>query len=322
MDIRDHYGLALAVVEPEELADRPWAGPGQDIDVVRVVDPPAPVWQELADQGFLRKPAAVAWVAELGSGEDEFLSRLRRFARQDIRRAQRRAAAGLAEVVEEPVSPGTLDRFLALYTDRVAQMDFGVPFALGHRQAILNGPDKFFGVFAYEGEELAGGCLVRECPDDDAAVLRFSAVTAEWRRAGLPRALYCSALRVARGKGYRWATLGNEPNLIGHLTKPGLFRFKTDLGFRTMPSQDFADPSGHDEADLVLRLDRLHDPTFLLAYADPLDAAERRLAGHLFCEAPLDSAPYAAPFLTSTALAMPAQRRNGTGNVASGPGSD
>ncbi|MCM2578733.1 GNAT family N-acetyltransferase [Streptomyces meridianus] len=317
MEIRDHYGLALAVVGPEELAARPWARPGRDIDVVRVVDPPATFWPELGAHGFLRKPSAVAWVAELGSGEEEFLSRLRRTARRDIRRAQRdAAAAGLTEVIEEPVSPAALDRFLALYADRVAQMDFGVPFALGHRDAVLDGPDKFFGVFAYAGEELAGGCLVRECPDDDAAVVRFSAVTAEWRRSSLARVLYLTALRVARSKGYRWATLGNEPNLIGHLTKPGLFRFKADLGFRTVPSQDFADPDGHDEADLVLRLDRLNDPTFLLAYADPVDAAERRLAGHLFCVTPQDTAPYAAPFLISTSPTLPAGHRCG---AAGGP---
>lgn len=306
MEIRDHYGLTLAVVEPDEVAAAPWKAAERPVDVVRVLRPPEPAWAELAAHGFLRKPSAVAWVAEVGAGEEEFLAGLRRVPRRDIRRAQRRAAAsGLVEVIEEPVSPAALDRFLALYADRVARMDFGVPFALDHREAVLNGPDKWFGVFAHEGGELAGGCLVRECPDDDTAVVRFSAVTATWRRAGLARVLYFTALRVARAKGYRWATLANEPNLIGHLTKPGLFRFKRDLGFITVPSQDFADPDGHDEADLVLGLDTLHDPTFLLAYADPLSAADRRLAGHLFCRAPLDTAPYTAPFLASVRLAEP-----------------
>ncbi|MQY12353.1 hypothetical protein SRB5_24860 [Streptomyces sp. RB5] len=296
MEIRDLYGLALAVVGPDELAAEPWTRAPEHIDVVRLPEPPAGA----LPAGFVRKPASVTWAAELGADEESFLARLDRRGRRDIRRSRERARdAGLRQVTEEPVSEATLDAFLGLYEERVGDMRFGVPFALGYRDAVLHGPEKFFGVFAWEGDELVGGTLVLERPGADTAVLRFSAVSAKWRKASLARALYTAAMDVARAKGYRWATLGNEPNLLGHLTRPGLLVFKTDLGFAAVPAQDFADPQLTDEADLILSLAALDDPTLILGYADQEDPADRRLAGYLIREAPVDAAVYTVPFLTA-----------------------
>ncbi|MCF6522646.1 GNAT family N-acetyltransferase [Streptomyces sp. JJ36] len=282
MEIQDRYGLTLALVDPGELASEPWLRTGRRLDVVRVPDPPAGRWEELAARGFVRKPGLLTWVAEPAPDEETHLRTLSRLARRNLRAARRRAAeAGLRETVEDPVTPGTLDRFLALYKERVAEMRFGVPFALDHRDAVLHGPRRFFGVFAHEGEELAGGVLALECPAAGALVLRFSAVSAAWRRHSLARVLYFSALREGRARGCTRATLGNEPNLLGHLTEPGLLQFKTALGFRPVPSHAFGDPHATDEADLVLRVGApgLSDPTVMLGYA----AAERGapLAAHL-----------------------------------------
>lgn len=339
MELRDHYGLALAVIEPAELDRRPWAQVRERIDVVRLPEPPAGLAGELATRGFVVKPSAVTWLAELGADEAAFLGLLERADRQSIRRAQRRAAAaGLREVVADPVTPELLDRFLVLYAARVARMRFGVPFALDYRDTVLNGPDKFFGVFAVAGDgvggggadgtDVVGGVLVLERPDIRTAVLRFSAVSAGWRRRSLPRALYTAALRIAREKGYEFATLGDEPNLSGHLTKPGLFVFKAGLGFRPVPAQDFTDPAGTDEADLVLRLGALSDPTLILGYPASAPGGEhtgaggaggtgggssppaaaggpRQLAVNLVCESPVNTALYAAPSLAPTVLRRP-----------------
>ncbi|MDX2759976.1 GNAT family N-acetyltransferase [Streptomyces europaeiscabiei] len=298
MEIVDRYGLALALIEPSDLAGEPWTRSDQHIDVVRLPNPPADTWDELTRRGFVRKPSLLTWVAELGADEDGFLAGLDRSARQTVRRAQRQAAAaGVRENVEDPVTPATLDRFFSLYQERVADMRYGVPFALDHRDAILHGPRKFFGVFAYDGEELVGGCLALECPAVSTLVLRFSAVSAAYRRSSLPRVVYFSVLRAARARGYARATLGNEPNLMGHLTQPGLLRFKAGLGFRAVPSHECADPQASDEADLVLRLKALSDPTLILGYAG------RRLAAHLISEKPMEAAEaqlYTAPFLEPT----------------------
>ncbi|RLL69653.1 hypothetical protein [Streptomyces sp. Z26] len=328
MEIQDLHGLAVARVTPAELADEPWLRTDRRVDVVRLPDPPVALWDELAARGFVRKPALLTWVAELGPDEDAYLAGLGRIARQDVRRAQRHAAdAGLREVVEDPVSPETLDRFLALYAERVAGMRFGVPFALDHREAVLHGPRRFFGVFAYEPGAyepgagpvsgagpgaLVGGTLVLEAPAVDTVVLRFSAVSERWRRSSLARHLYLAALRAGRARGYGRATLGNEPNLLGHLTRPGLLRFKAGLGFRAVPSHECGDPHAADEADLVLRLDALDDPTLILGYAGRDPVARGRLAGRLISRTPVDTAPYAVPFLESVTVRPPALDAPGT----------
>lgn len=323
MEIVDRYGLTLALVGPEELVDEPWLGADRPVDVVRVPAPPAAAWDELAARGFVHKPSVLTWVSALGPDEETHLAGLSVNARKSIRYARNQVvAAGLREVVEDPVTPESLDRFYALYRERVAEMRTGVPFGLDYRDAILHGPRPFFGVFYYEGEEMAGGVLVLECPGVDVVVLRFSAVSARWRRTSVARPLYLATLAACRARGYRQATMGNEPNLMGHLTQPGLMRFKTGLGFRAVPSQEAADPQGGDEADLVLRLTTLNDPTLILGYAGrqarrqpgevpggaPVGAVGSALTAHLISAAPVDTTLYDAPFLTGVEVRAPGSR--------------
>lgn len=125
--------------------------------------------------------------------------------------------------------------------------------------------------------------------------IRFSAVTPEWRSASLARTLYFSAMRTAREKGYKWVSLGDEPNLYGHVAKAGLFRFKAAMGFECVPSRDNHDPRGRDVADLVLNLDNLCDPCLVLAYSP--DGVDGELSAHLFSATEQDPRHYAAPFL-------------------------
>ncbi|MEV8534447.1 GNAT family N-acetyltransferase [Streptomyces sp. NPDC051211] len=311
MRVIDEHGLSVALIEPGELAAEPWATADPHIDVVRMQNPPAELWPELDARGFIRKPEMLTWLARLRSDEDEFLARLETKARQDIRRSQRRAAEALREVVQDRVEPETLDRFLTLYEERVAGMQYGVPYARRHREAVLHGPQKYFAVFAFEGEELVGGCLVLECPDEDAIRIRFSAVSESWRKSSLARTLYFAAMRTARLKGYLWATLGDEPNLYGHLTQAGLFAFKVNMGFEAIASQEFADPTGCDEADLVLNLTALNDPCLILGYSPEPDGPA--LTGHLITEAGADARKFSAPFLAKTELRPPGPPR-GTQN--------
>ncbi|MFD8595156.1 GNAT family N-acetyltransferase [Kitasatospora sp. NPDC059646] len=284
MKLIDEHGLSVALIDPEELAARPWLSTDRHVDVVRMLRPPADRVGELRAAGFVVKPEMLTWLAELGPDEDDFLARLKPDPRRDIQRAQRRSAV-LREEVQDRVDADTLDRFLALYEERVSLMQYGVPYAKRHREAVLHGPQKYFGVFAFEDEELVGGCLVAECPDVSAIRVRFSAVTEHWRRyASLSRTLYFTAMRTARLKGLRYATLGDEPNLYGHLTSIGLFEFKTAMGFRAVPSQDFGDPTGCDEADLVLNFTALNDPGLILGYPPDAPVGDRRLRGYFLTE--------------------------------------
>lgn len=302
MRIVGEHGITIALVEPDELASTPWTDLSDPVDLVRMTAPPPEVWDRLAELGFIRKPNTLTWVTRLGSDEDSYLAGLVKKPRQLVRRAQR-AAESLRTEVQDRVHESTMDQFLALYEDRVAQLRYGVAYGSRHREAVLNGPPKFYGVFAFDGDELAGGCLVQECPDDDAIRVRFSAVTESWRRASLARALYFRAMGVARDKGYTYATLGDEWNLYGHMTQPGLFTFKAEMGFEAVASQDFGDPDGHDEADLVLRLTNLADPTMMLGYV-----ADNRLHAHVFSDSAADVDRYRAPFLAGATSHRPGTR--------------
>ncbi|MGX6601658.1 GNAT family N-acetyltransferase [Micromonosporaceae bacterium Da 78-11] len=297
MEITEFHGLSIARITPGDLSDRPWASSREHIDVVRLPDPPAGAWTELAEAGFIRKPAWLSWIAELRDDEGDFLSRLDAKARQDIRRAHKRAEQDLELVVHDRLDAATVDRFLELYRHQVADMTYGVAIACQQRDRLLSGDEKYFGVFALQAGEMVGGCLVLECPDQEAVRIRFSAVTDRWRRDSLARTLYFAAMRTARTKGYRWATLGDEPNLYGHLTKAGLFPFKVKMGFHCVPAQDFHDKSAADEADLVLRLDHLCDPCLILGY-DPDSTTGRELMAHVIADPPADLRRYAAPFLS------------------------
>ncbi|GGX87878.1 hypothetical protein [Streptomyces hiroshimensis] len=316
MEIIDDFGLPVAVIGAGELASAPWARAApESVAVVRMTDPPPELHGELARRGFVRKPSTVTWRAALGGGEEEFLRRMPRKSRQRIHQARRTIAReDLREVVEDRISPEGLDLFLDLYEERVAGMPYGVAFARRHRETILYGPEKYFAVFLYRGEALEGGTLALECPDESAVRLRWSAVTEAARQACLPRALYCATMRVAREKGYAWATLGDDPNLYGHIPRPGLFTFKASMAFEAVPSQDFADPGGFDEADLVLSLDALTQPVLMLGYADGVDGGNGRAPGRedgragrglrafLVSGSPVDAEPYSAPFLSGPAV--------------------
>ncbi|MFI8106531.1 GNAT family N-acetyltransferase [Streptomyces sp. NPDC086023] len=306
MDIVDEHGLSVALITPTELASRPWLSSSRSVDVVRMTEPPAACHDELAEAGFVLKPELLCWKAELGSDETGFLARLDNKSRQDIRRARTRAESVLRFSVHDTLVPEILDPFLSLYGDRVAEMAYGIPIAVRQRDRLLGGAEKYFAVLAHDGDELVGGCVVRECGDEDAVRIRFSAVTEQWRRHSLARTLYFAAMRTGREKGYRWATLGDEPNLYGHLTKAGLFSFKVNMGFRCVPSQDFHDPEGRDVADLILSLTNLSGPCLVLGYAaDP--AGDRTLRAELFTDDPAGTDPrrYAAPFLASVGVRAP-----------------
>ncbi|WP_328928110.1 GNAT family N-acetyltransferase [Streptomyces sp. NBC_00190] len=309
MKMIDEHGLSVALIEATDLTAEPWLSSDQHIDVVRMLKPPADVWDDLTARGFIRKPEMLTWLARLEPDEDQFLARLDNKSRQDIRRAQRRAAGSLREVVQDQVDAEALDRFLTLYEERVAGMQFGVPYARRHREAVLHGPQKYFAHFAFDGDEMVGGCLVLECPEEDAIRIRFSAVSESWRKSSLARTLYFAAMQTARRKGYTWATLGDEPNLYGHLTQAGLFSFKVNMGFTAVPSQDFADPTGCDEADLVLSLTALNDPCLILGYAHPSEGADRALDGILITESDIDANKFSAPFLATMETRSPGAPR-------------
>lgn len=271
MHIEDLLGIRVAILESRDLTSkRPWSG--LDCDVARLNEPTADDIATGSSLGFIHKPDMLTWVARLSGSEDEFHENLPAHARQKAKKAVRRArrqvqSLGVDVSVQDPVAPEALDEFYAIYSKQVAGMKFGVPYGLRHRESILDGPESYFAVFARDNSRMVGGCLVRRDNDPHTVRIRFSAATSRAREAGLSRVLYLKAMQYARDALYTWVTLGDEPNLYGHLTKVGLFHFKAEMGFECVPSQAFGDATGHDQLDVVVRLDRLDDPVLVLEYA-------------------------------------------------------
>jgi len=306
--IVDEHGLTVAMIEPGELETRPWLCQ-PEVDVVRLAAPTPDTIANASSLGFAHKPEMLTWRARVDETEAAFLARLATKTRQDVRRAQRRALArGVRIETQDPITAETLDDFLGLYEARVAEMRYGVAYGSRHREEFLTG--RYYGVFAFAPEGLVGGCLVLESPEVSGVRMRFSAVTEEWRRDSLARTLYFAAMDEARARGFAWATLGDEPNLYGHLTQPGLFEFKVAMGFECVPSQRFGDPTGVDEADLVVHLGSLADPSLILEYAGQDTLRPRVLHGGT----PLRPGRFAASFLAEPAHhQVPASREERTG---------
>lgn len=273
MRIRDEYGLQIAEADAGEALAAHRAGRLPPVPILRVPDPPPESWPALARAGFVRKPAWITWYAAAPATPEAYLETLPRKARQDTRRALGHAeTAGLRLEVRQPVDEPLLDAFLDLYEERISGMAYGVPFARQSRAAIL-ASERDFVVAAFDGDRLVGGCICTEDPEQDAVRLRFSAVDPRWRAASLSRVLYLHACRAAYDKGHTWATLGNEPNLYGHVAKPGLLFFKSRLGFEPVPAGRFGPARAGDVADLLLGLDELTDPSLMLGYPDEVEPA-------------------------------------------------
>jgi predicted N-acyltransferase len=120
MELVDDHGITIATVSAEEAVQLRQEDVPPHVTLLRVPRPPEESWTELAALGYVRKPAVLAWVAPAGRSLDEFLLNMPLKARQDMRRARRRAEEqGLRFEVEQPVDPDRLDQLLKLYDARV-----------------------------------------------------------------------------------------------------------------------------------------------------------------------------------------------------------
>ncbi|HEY8474859.1 MAG TPA: GNAT family N-acetyltransferase [Natronosporangium sp.] len=294
MEIREEHAAVFGIVDVAEALTEQWRDHANRLDVVRVMKPSRDDWPALAALGFVPKPDFVSWTAETQPTEQEFLARLTKAERGNIRTALRQLRShDLTIAVEAPVTEPTLDTFLAIYQANLARHRNRILVAVAQRDAILADPEHYYGVFVYRDATLVAGSLCFMVPAEQAVRIRFSAVDPAWRAADLTRAMYLHALRVARERSYPLVSLGGEPNLYGHIVQPGLFSFKARFGFSVVSSQEYPG-HGADEADLILSLRRLNDPSLILAYPDPgADPVGSRLVPQVFSRDPaLDLRPY------------------------------
>jgi GNAT superfamily N-acetyltransferase len=321
MDVEAAYGLKTGVVDANEALHVDWASRCDGLDLMRIVDPEPSRWPALELAGFGVHPAWVTWVAPVGASEDAFLARLSRKERWAVRAGLRFVTDhGLRMCVAAPLVADGFDRFLELYDRQIAGMRHGVPFARLERDEILDDGADYFAVLAYDEDTLIGGCICRKREDISTAVIRFATTVPESRRQQVVRAMYMRVFATARELGFRQVSLGSDPALYGHMAKPGLFSFKSRLGFTPVPSRLFGSIDEPDEATMVLRLDALTEPSLLLCYEPPSNGQitlDTRLRLDVLSNDPdADVAPYRAPFLASVTVRPPASRAYVGGAVA------
>jgi hypothetical protein len=270
-----------------------------DLDLVRRREPGDAEIPGLLAQGYVIRPSEVTWFAPTCAAEDEFLGRLSGKDRQNIRTARRLLAGGGARIAVEPLDGDLMDEFLNLYTQALEELRNAIPVAVKQRDSVLAQAGSYFAVTVREAGRLVAACLALREPGRDLVRIRFSAAEAHLRGASVTRVLYLAAITEARDEGIGQVSLGTDLNLYGHIVQPGLFSFKSRLGFSAR-SSPLALQHGHDLAEKVLSLNRLGEPTLILAYATQDGGVERSapLNLHVFSrEAAPDLRPYRAPFI-------------------------
>ena len=98
---------------------------------------------------------------------------------------------------------------------------------------------------------------------------RFCAIRPELRDLELPRVLYVHAADTGRALGRSTFALGNDPNLYGHLVKPGLCAYKIRLGFSPVPAHELDPDEGSVISERVLTTRGLIGPVLTFAYDGP-----------------------------------------------------
>jgi hypothetical protein len=267
IDLVQDGGLKVAVLSLDGLEHQRSDIP-DDVDVLRVPQPPPHSWEYFRATGFSITSSWVTWIAPACGDEEEFLAGLSAAGRRNVRAAQRTVLRrGIKIEVDDPLPPARLDEFLELYGQRIAALPRGVAIATESRGEILAHRDKFLVVHARDPKGLAAACICEIDSKSATLYVRFSAATTLGMSSGLVRALYMTAFQTGRERGCKTVSLGSDPSLYGGITKPGLFTFKTSLGFTPVATHDLLPGDiSEDSAEMIVKIDRLANPSLLLAY--------------------------------------------------------
>lgn len=267
MEIIEQDDLAIALVDQREAENKAWEASGAAIDVVRLTDSEAIDDATLTRLGFMARPQWVNWCAALRSSEEEFEAALSGTERRNIRLGRRFIEDARMRVeVREGLTEGLVDDFLTVYDEQIARMPRGKNFARRWRDRLLAGSDEHVSACVYADETMVAGSLWWMRQEQSVLQMRFSAASRDARSNRVLRAAYLEAFRFARRSGVAFASLGNDPSLFGHVVQPGLFNFKSRLGFTVVPSQVLDPRLAGEFADRFLSLRSLSDPSLVVTW--------------------------------------------------------
>ncbi|MEU1493027.1 hypothetical protein ABZ456_22545 [Streptomyces sp. NPDC005776] len=266
MEITEQDGIVIASIGPDEAEHRAWERVEQPpIDVVRLLDHERTDAADRARLGFLTRPRWVNWWAPVGASDEEFTARVSGTERRNIRLGRQ---AIQAEELRLSVVPGleedVLDEFLVVYDEQISGMARGKNYARRSRDRLLEDRSEFVSVCVYAGPVMVVGSIWWIRPSESLLQMRFSAASPSARSSRVMRAAYVEAFRFARESGLSYVSLGNDPSLFGHVVQPGLFNFKSRLGFSVIPSAVLDASLGGNFADKFLSLRALSDPALVV----------------------------------------------------------
>lgn len=303
------HGQRRLVITEQAALEGGWRLRLGECDAIVVEDPSPEYWALLRAEGFLLKPRYVTWGMRTPDSDSEYLARLSKNERRTFKVSQRLAAdLGLDISVLTRVGPNDFAEFLALYDRQIEAMRNGIPIAHG----IEPDPDTlqhFFMVRAFSGSELVAASMWKLEPERDVVRCGFSATKPELR--GTTRALDLHGFGEVRRRGMRWVSLGTDPSLYGLVVAPGLFQYKSKLGFAPIPLHHL-DPEddGADDAEMIVSMGGLTDPALSLAYVGTPDRTASWDAPPPFelvifaASAAVDVRPFLAPFVSRSSVVL------------------
>ncbi|WP_069738767.1 GNAT family N-acetyltransferase [Streptomyces sp. EN27] len=267
MEIAEQDGVVVATVDRAEAERQAWKSAGAPVDIVRLAEPDSLDESALAGLGFVTRPRWINWCAPVKESAAEFEAALPGTERRNVRLGRRFVEdEGLKVSVRVGLTPTLVDEFLVVYDRQIEAMPRGKNYARRWRDRLLDAADEHVSVSVHDGTRMIVGSLWWIRPEQSVMQMRFSAASPDARASRVMRVAYLEALEFARKSGLRFASLGNDPSLFGHVVQPGLFTFKSRLGFTPLPSQILDPRLAGEYADRFLTLRSLSDPALVVTW--------------------------------------------------------
>lgn len=267
MEITELDHVVVATVDRDEAERHAWKDTDTPVDIVRLDGSEDLDEATLAELGFVARPQWINWCAPVRDSATEFEAALPGTERRNIRLGRRHVQdEGLRVSVRAGLTPELLDEFLVVYDRQIEAMPRGKNYARRSRERLLAVGDELVSVCVYEGDRMIVGSLWWIRPEPSVLQMRFSAASADARASRVMRVAYTEAFQFARDNGLVHASLGNDPSLFGHVVQPGLFTFKSRLGFVPVPSHVLDPRLAGEHADRFLSLRALSDPALVVTW--------------------------------------------------------
>lgn len=269
MEIRERDGLVLAVASSEEIKGQEWLDLYRSVDIVRLREGDHLGEEERSRHGFITRPQWVNWWCRLADSEADFVADLTATERRNIRLGRKAIRDDSLRIeVRECLTERTLDQFLTVYDEQVSGMPRGKNYAARFRDEMLSNSTEYVTVCTYSGTSMEVGSIWWMRPHESVLQMRFSAARPDARSGRVMRTVYLDALQYARENGYEYGSLGNDPSLFGHIVQPGLFNFKSRLGFTPVPAGTLAPQLAGVFTEKVMSLRSLSDPSLVTSLSE------------------------------------------------------